>query len=1021
MRRPWADSTLLHRNRLPARAYFLGYADEVAARTMQRGLSEQVLPLGGRWAFRFFDHPDDVPEAFWSVPQPEWGTIEVPGVWQTQGHGSPRYTDEGFPFPVDPPHTVSANPTGAYQRTFRLTKQDVQGRVVLRFDGVESYAEVRVNGHDVGMTKGSRLAAEFDVTDDVVAGDNLLSVRVLQYCDATYVEDQDMWWMGGIIRAVTLLLRPTAHLQDLSVVTTLEGAGPDDGHRASASLQLEITCSDEVGDLTWALEDADGTPVSVGDLRADDDALRRTSTTPVGEVRLWSPEDPYLHTLLLFVHDVDGGLTEVVPQRVGFRDVAIREGRLQVNGRYVVLHGVNRHDHDDRDGRAVGPARMERDVLLMKRHNITAVRTSHYPNDPRFYELCDRHGLFVLAETDLETHGFVDVGDLSRLTDDPAWEPVYVDRIERHVAAQRNHPSIVLWSLGNESGFGRNIPAMYRRCKELDPTRPVHYEEDRDAEVVDVVSTMYSRVSQLNDFGEHPHPKPRILCEYAHAMGNGPGGLSEYQAVIDRWSSIQGHFVWEWCDHGLLVRDDQGREFHAYGGDFGDEPNNGNFCIDGLILPDQTPSPGLTEYGQVISPVKLALDGSTLTVRNARYFTDLDDVGLVLEWLVDGQVVASRAVPVGAVPPGASTNLHIGERPKAPGECLLTVRVVLRASTTWAAAGHEVGIYQFAIEQAPARPLWRGGRRTPVRVRDEGAHVVAQTADGVVRFDRRSGHLATWGVGGHGLVTAPLRVHLHKPLIDNHQQTHDEVWAPRHLDLLQEHCRDVRVDRHGEALVVEADTVLAPPGLDIGVHCRYRYAVTPAGTVLVTITGAPFGDYHDLVPVLGAEVGIGRRYSTATYYGRGPGENYPDSRAANTIGCWASTVEDLSFPYVVPQDTANRGDVRWWALTDRTGRGLLVQGEQPLNISAWPWSAATLHAARHRTDLVADPRAITLNIDHRVLGLGSNSCGQEVLEAHRVRMDPFSYSFALAPLADVDPRSLGALDLWSAHETGPVW
>lgn len=517
---------------------------------------------------------------------------------------------------------MSANPTGAYQRTFDLTAEDLSRRIVLRFDGVESYAEIHLNGAYVGMTKGSRLAAEFDLTPHARPGENLLSVTVLQFSAASYIEDQDMWWASGIFRDVYLLLRPGARIDDLAVVTTFDDAVVD------ATLDLRADVSPAVSRVDHRLVDAAGTTLLEGS--AVPDAGRVALDLAVPAPRQWSPEDPYLHTLVLTVRDDVGEVAEVVAQRVGFREVVIRDGLLHVNGRVITMHGVNRHDHDDRDGRAVGMDRVERDLVLMKRHNINAVRTAHYPNDPRFYELTDRLGLFVVAETDLESHGFANVGDISRITDDPAWEAAYVDRIERHVAAQRNHPSIVMWSLGNESGYGTNIRAMYARCKELDPTRPVHYEEDRDAEVVDVVSTMYSRVSQMNDVGEFPHPKPRILCEYGHSMGNGPGGLAEYQQVIDRWDTIQGHFIWEWCDHGLLTRDAAGREFHAYGGDFGDYPNNANFCIDGMILPDQTPSPGLAEYKQVIAPLKLSLADGELTVRSAYQFTAVTDTDLVL-------------------------------------------------------------------------------------------------------------------------------------------------------------------------------------------------------------------------------------------------------------------------------------------------------------------------------------------------------------------------------------------------------
>jgi evolved beta-galactosidase subunit alpha len=995
MRKHWEDESVLHENRLAPRAYAIGYQDAMAASSGQRGLSDQFVSLSGRWQFRYFDHPDDVPEGFISILQTDWGHVDVPSLWQTRGHGRLQYTDEGYPFPIDPPCTVSANPTGAYQRTFVVTQDELSGQVVLRVDGVESYAEIHVNGDYVGMTKGSRLAAEFDVTSHLVPGENLLAVTVLQFSDASYLEDQDMWWASGIFRDVYLLVRPPARLEDLSVATTLDDS-------MDAVVTVRVRCTPSVSDVAYTLLDAAGGAVAEGRLEGGQESFG--ADLALRAPRLWSAEDPYLHTLMLTVHDAAGHVTEVIPQRVGIREVTIRGAQLLVNGRPIVLHGVNRHDHDDHDGRAVGMDRVERDIVLMKQHNINAVRTSHYPNDPRFYELCDRYGLYVLAETDLESHGFANVGDISRLTDDPAWEAAYVDRIERHVVAQRNHPSIVMWSLGNESGFGCNIAAMYRRCKELDPTRPVHYEEDRDAVVVDVISTMYSRVSQMNDFGEHPHPKPRILCEYGHAMGNGPGGLAEYQQVIDRWDTIVGHFVWEWCDHGLLTHDEQGRAFHAYGGDFGDVPNNSNFCIDGLILPDQTPSPGLAEYKQVLCPVAVTMPRpGVLSVTNKYAFANLSHVELILEASVDGQTLRTASLLPGAVEPRATVQLGADLGALPDGEAFLTVRVVRREATPWAEAGHQLGIFQAPLApRPPARPAYRPGRRGEVGVEKDERWVRLVTRDAEIRIDRRTGRLAGWTAGGIELVTRPLRIHLHKPLIDNHQQEHDELWAPRHLDIQQEHLRDLSLTREDGAVVVEVSTTLAPPVFDFGMRCRYRYAVQPSGVVQVTLSGEPYGPYNGIIPVIGAEIGLAPDLRAVRWYGRGPGENYPDSRASTVIGQYTTTVDDMVFPYVLPQDSGNRGDVRWFTLTDRRGRGLFVQAGNPLSFSAWPYTAQALDAARHRTDLTTDPDVITVNIDHRVLGLGSNSWGSEVLDSYRVRQEAFSYSFAMSPIATSD-------------------
>ena len=413
----------------------------------------------------------------------------------------------------------------------------------------------------------------------------------------------------------------------------------------------------------------------------------------VEQPQQWSAESPYLYHLVMTLKDADGNVLEVVPQRVGFRDIKVRDGLFWINNRYVMLHGVNRHDNDHRKGRAVGMDRVEKDLQLMKQHNINSVRTAHYPNDPRFYELCDIYGLFVMAETDVESHGFANVGDISRITDDPQWENVYVERIVRHIHAQKNHPSIIIWSLGNESGYGCNIRAMYHAAKALDDTRLVHYEEDRDAEVVDIISTMYTRVPLMNEFGEYPHPKPRIICEYAHAMGNGPGGLTEYQNVFYKHDCIQGHYVWEWCDHGIQAQDDNGNVWYKFGGDYGDYPNNYNFCLDGLIYSDQTPGPGLKEYKQVIAPVKIhALDltRGELKVENKLWFTTLDDYTLHAEVRAEGETLATQQIKLCDVAPNSEAPLQITLPQLDAREAFLNITVTKDSRTRYSEAGHPI-------------------------------------------------------------------------------------------------------------------------------------------------------------------------------------------------------------------------------------------------------------------------------------------------------------------------------------------
>jgi len=504
-------------------------------------------------------------------------------------------------------------------------------------------------------------------------------------------------------------------------------------------------------------------------------------------------------------------------------------------------------------------------------------------------------------------------------------------------------------------------------------------------------------------------------------MGNGPGGLWEYQQVIDRWPSIQGHFVWEWCDHGILTTTADGTPFHAYGGDFGDVPNNGNFCIDGLVLPDQTTSPGLLEYKQVLCPLRVEWDGAQLLLASRFQFTAAGGLELALEWLVDGTPVAASAVDVPSIEPGGTAAVPLAPPVLPDGEQLLTVRVRRRAATPWAPAGHELGAFSFALAVLPATPVvlpavispsTRRRNRLSTVLRDGLLEVTV--ADGVVAFDRVNGRLARWVQSGRELVTEPLAFHLTKPVIDNHRTLAETLWEPNRLREATERCLGVEWRVGDGSVLIEAESRFAPPDRPWGVDLRTRYEVRPDGAVVVELSGEPDG-YRDLVQAIGVDIGVARPFRHSTYYGRGPGENYPDSQQAALLGRYDADVDHLNVDYVVPQDTGNRCDVRWFALRDRLGAGLLVAGEEPLDVSAWPWTGRVIEAARHRHDLVEDPRSITLNLDHRVLGLGSHSWGQEVLDSHRVRLEPFRFAFTLVPLTgDADPgvvwRGLGGTD-----------
>ncbi|HIF9219149.1 TPA: beta-galactosidase subunit alpha [Photobacterium damselae] len=1019
----WENFLHLHENRMAPRAYFFSYDSVQSAKSFQRELSNRFMLLSGQWTFNFFTNPLLVPEEFYSQKMTDWGHITVPNMWQMEGHGDLQYTDEGFPFPIDVPFVPTDNPTGAYQRTFTLGEQWNDKQTIIKFDGVETYFELYVNGQYVGFSKGSRLTAEFDISAYVQQGENLLSVRVMQWADSTYIEDQDMWWTAGIFRDVYLVGKEAVHVQDFTVRTDFA----DDYQSATLSCSVELenlTHAVATGyQLEYSLQD-NGVEVAQGSCSIDDiDANRQVQfAIDMNNPQQWNAENPYLYQLFITLKNSQGQILEVIPQRVGFRDIKVRDGLFYINNQYVMLHGVNRHDNDHLKGRAVGMDRVEKDLILMKQHNINSVRTAHYPNDPRFYELCDIYGLFVMAETDVETHGFANVGDLSRITNDAAWEAVFVDRAERHVHAQKNHPSIIMWSLGNESGYGCNIRSMYAATKAIDDTRLVHYEEDRDAEVVDVISTMYSRAQLMNYFGEHPHEKPRIICEYAHAMGNGPGGLTEYQNVFYAHDHIQGHYVWEWCDHGILARDENGEEFYKYGGDYGDYPNNYNFCMDGLIFPDQTPGPGLKEYKQVIAPVKIrAVDGSNnrFTIENKLWFSDLNDYTITADVRAEGETLRTVQFKVEDLAANSAREITLALPELDERETFVNFAVRKDSRTLYSAANHDIAVYQFLLKENTATaPVFVNHNATELNVTESRLDYTITGHNFALTFSKVNGKLTSWLINGEELIQSEPRLNFFKPMIDNHKQEYEGLWQPAHLQIMQEHFRTLNVETLDGKVVINTTSIIAPPVFDFGMRCHYCYQINAEGQLNIELRGERYGDYPHVIPVIGLDLGINGDFDQVKYYGRGPEENYQDSQQANMIDVYQTNVADMFVNYPFPQNNGNRQHVRWAALTNRHGTGLLVKPQQDINFSAWFCTNENLHAAQHTIELEKSGY-ITLNLDHQVMGLGSNSWGSEVLDSYRVYMDTFCYGLTLMPLqaGDCSAQAMAAHNFGDAFFT----
>ncbi|MET7401209.1 glycoside hydrolase family 2 TIM barrel-domain containing protein [Dactylosporangium sp. NPDC005572] len=951
----WFESLTPSPAALPARARLASSAPE--------------LPLDGDWRFRFAERADGPADfAAPAFDDSGWDTLAVPAHWQLAGYGAPAYTNVDYPFPLDPPRVPTANPTGDYRRSFAVPAHWPGGRTWLRFDGADSAARVWLNGAEVGTTTGSRLPTEFDVTGLLVPGTNVLAVRVVQWSSGSYLEDQDMWWLSGLFRGVSLVSRPSADaLDDVWVRAEYD-------HRTGTGILLVSAQSPATVEIPEL-----GLDAQVGQV------------VHIPNIEPWSDEHPRLYDVV-----VSTG-TETVTVRTGFRTVAIEDGVLTVNGRRVLFRGVNRHEfHPDR-GRAVTGDDMLADVLLMKRHNVNAVRTSHYPPHPRFLELCDEYGLWVVDECDLETHGFWHHDWSGNPADDPRFEALCVDRMRRMVERDKNHPSVVLWSLGNESGAGRNLAAMAAWARARDTGRPLLYERDWTCRDVDVYSRMYLTHAEVDAIGRHaeeplPDPvldarrraMPFIHVEYAHAMGNGPGGLAEYQALYERYPRCQGGFVWEWIDHGLRTRTADGRPFYAYGGDFGEELHDGNFVADGLLFPDRTPSPGLLDLKKAVEPVRIALvDGLTITNRYAD--RGLDHLRFLWTLEDDGAEVAAGALAAVAAAPGGTVDVELPDLPKTAGEAFLTVRAVLAEDTPWAPAGHEVAWAQFPVGAPVVSP-----RPSPA-----AAPVVE---DGSIRigpatFDARDGRLVRLGA----LAVDGPALQVWRPLTDNDRGAHGEALEPR-WRAAGLHRLTARVDEvcAGPAGLVVRTRVAAAASV-AGLHVRYTWSGIGDDSVRLVVDVTPDGPWDVPLPMLGLVLALPGSLTEVEWFGRGPGEAYPDTGLATRVGRFTASVARMQTPYVYPQENGRRAEVRWASVTERSGAGLRVAGSAPFGLTVRPWPAAALDAATHPTDLAPDGRTwLTLDAGHN--GIGSASCGPGPLPRYLLPAAPARLELTLTAL-----------------------
>ena len=954
---------------------------------------KEIVSLDGQWYFHWSRKPEERPADFYreNYDVSQWGKIAVPGNWQMQGYGTPIYININYPFvkarpsvTAEPPQDWTAyenrNPVGSYVQFFDVTKEMLQQNLILHFGGVHSAFYVWVNGKRVGYSQNSMSPAEFDVTKYLKAGKNKLAVEVYRWSDGSYLEDQDMWRLSGIFRPVQLWVRPQTHICDYKVTSDLNS----DFSQATihANISLCQTGKKAAKDLRVVFK-MDGREL-VGNVKS---LLAGDTTTvalnlPLEHPRLWSAEKPNLYPFSIELQDMKGAVIEHFDYHLGVKKVEIVGEVFKINGKNVKLRGVNRHDHHPRTGRYVDDATYELDIRLMKQANVNFLRTSHYPDREYLYELCDRYGIYVMDEANHETHGY---GYANReMGEDPEFKDAHVDRATSLVQRDRNHPCVILWSLGNEGAVGPNIEAMYNKVKELDTTRPPFF--DSDHRYSDIYDDSYLYPDELRERAQRVTDKPFMMREYAHAMGNSMGNLQEYWDVVYADSSICGLAVWDWVDQGIAKPIDgsplrpssklqkEEDEFWAYGGDFGDKPNDGPFCINGLIAPDRTPHPHYYEVQYVYQPLKFVYEDGNVRIINRDFFTDVDEYEYTYEFLADGKVRETGGLTL----QGNTLIFPSIQAPVVGGgpfpELSIYVEARLKEDKPWAQKGYVVAREQFVTKPSSFPTTLTG---TPAESRQEDGGVLVTTNQGSVMIDN-TGAITSWMVDGKQMLQAPLEPYFWKPENDNQ----GAAGFARRVAVWQEAATQRTVHSYRAEVDESTLKIVYDISLPIGADLTLTYAFTAEGRIMVNMDYIPTATDIPLMPKFGMRMRLPADYTDINYYGRGPWENYPDRKGSAFLGRYQMPLSDYMTEYVHPQDNGNRCDVRWFEIAG-SSRKLRIEGCQPLCIRAWDYGEEDLGVG-HPYELQRG-KFVNLNIDLSVHGVGgTDTWGKRTLPQYTI-------------------------------------
>ena len=999
---------VLHYGCEAPRAYFVPFESEAACFGERRETSALFKSLNGTWDFKWYPCVSAVTgETVPEMPE-EHDKLDVPMNWQValdRGYDVPNYTNVNYPIPVDPPHVPDETPCGLYARTFTVTKDMLNGKsVYLNFEGVDSCFYLWVNGNFAAYSQVSHMTSEINVTEYLTEGRNEIKVLVFKWCDGTYLEDQDMWRMSGIFREVYLLFRDENHITDISVKPELNKALD----KATVSVSLKTTAKAAV---SAKLLSPDGEVIATA---------RRNSASPKLEFALenptlWNPEAPELYQIVF------ASGNEYIRIPVGIRRIEVENAVIYINGKKAKAKGVNRHDSHPVLGHATPYEHMVEDLMIMKRHNVNTIRTSHYPNDPRFTELCDKYGFFVVDETDLECHGVGIYGDHTPLTTDPAWTASYLDRAERMYERDKNHPCIIMWSVGNESGAGLNHKKQVEYFKKMDPSRLVHAEDEsrraknieldkakgKEAEVepsfyrdyLDVESNMYTLPADIETrYLLNPENKlPFFLCEYCHAMGNGPGDLESYWKMIYKYDSFFGGCIWEFTDHSVGIKQPDGSYHYTYGGDFGDIPNDINFCVDGLVYPDRTPHTGFLEAKQAYCPVYAeAIDLTTgqFKLHNLRFYTSLEDLDLLWSVEVDGKTVQNGSVPHIAAGVGEDISLIIPyDLTGICGNAYINISFRTNVTYPWAEAGYEVAFNQYALPVSKAEKA-KAAVTYPVVIYECDKAVILAAGETEYKICKTCGLIAQITDNGKDMLVSPMRPTIWRAPTDNDRNIKNK-WISAGFDREETKCYSVSVnsEKDGSATVTAKLSISAKSKwkfLDLTV----TYNVNGAGEL--TVTTVADNRAWVFLPRFGYELVMPENSELYSYFGCGPYESYSDKHLASRMGLFSGKVSENIEHYVYPQENCSHYNTLYASVKSIAGHGLAFENDESFTFRASHYSADQLTKAMHDYELT--PSAETyVNIDYKQSGIGSNSCGPELVPEHRLDEKHFEFTFTVKP------------------------